>query len=76
MFNGAGVFLTPQGNPVVTGTVISSTTQNNTITDLSNGLTNCITKDGQSTPTNNIPLGNNKLTGLANATNPQDAVAL
>lgn len=75
-FNGSGVFSLAASNPVVTGTVISSTWANNTLADISNGLTDCITKDGQSTPTQNIPMGTFKITGLGNGTNPQDAVAL
>lgn len=33
-----------------------------------NGLSNCLTKDGQSTPTNNIPLAGFQLTNVGNAT--------
>jgi hypothetical protein len=74
-YNGSGVFTLVSGNPVVTGTVISSTVQNNTMADIvNNGLTNCLTKDGQQTPTANIPLGGFRLTGVGNAVNAQDAV--
>jgi hypothetical protein len=37
------------------------------------GLTNCITKDGQTTVTQNIPMSNKRITGLADPVNPQDA---
>lgn len=51
-YNGSGVFnLYTPGNPVVTGTVISSTWANNTLSDIATGLTNCVTKDGQTTAT-------------------------
>lgn len=74
-YNGSGVFSLVAGNPVVTGTVISSTWANQTLADLSaNGLSNALTKDGQTTPTANIPLGGFKLTGLAAATLAGDAV--
>lgn len=74
-YNGSGVFTLVSGNPVVTGTVISSTVQNNTMADIvNNGLTNCLTKDGQQTPTANIPLGGFRLTGVGNAVNLQDAI--
>lgn len=65
-FNGSGTFspYTP-GNPVVTGTVISSTAFNATMTDLAAGLTNAITRDGQSPPSANLPMGGKKLTGLS-----------
>lgn len=67
-FNGSGTFVLVSGNPVVTGTTISSTVQNNTNNDIANGLSNCLTRDGQSTPTSNIPMASFKLTGLAAAT--------
>lgn len=75
-FNGAGTFTLVAGNPVVTGTVISSTVQNNTMTDIANGLTDCLTKDGQSTPTVSIPMGGFTINSLGNAVNPQDALTL
>ena len=72
-FNGSGTFVLVAGNPVVSGQTISATTQNNTNNDIANGLTNCITKDGQSTPTANLPMGSKKLTGLAAGTNAGDS---
>lgn len=73
-FNGTGTFTLPSGNPVVTGTTISSTWANNTLSDIaSNGLTNCITKDGQTTITANIPFGSNRITGLGAGTAATDA---
>lgn len=75
-FNGTGIFVinTP-GQPVVTGTTITSTAFNALTTDLGNGLTNCLTKDGQSTPTANIKMGSYKLTGLGVATTAGDALS-
>jgi hypothetical protein len=76
-FNGNGVFLinTP-GQPVVSGTTITSTAFNALTTDLASGLTNTITKDGQTNITANIPMSNFKITGLGAGTNPNDAVRL
>ena len=75
-FNGSGTFSLASGNPVVTGTTISSTWCNNTLSDIaSNGLTNCLTKDGQTTPSANIPLGGYKITNLGNGTATTDAAA-
>src|SRR4029079_14275457 len=37
------------------------------------GLSNCITKDGQTVVTQNIPMNNKRITGLADPINPQDA---
>lgn len=72
-FNGSGTFGLASGNPVVTGTTISSTTHNNTMSDIASGLTNCVTRDGQSPATANIPLGSNKITGLAAGASLTDA---
>lgn len=63
--NGSGVFTLVAGNPVVTDTTISSTWANNTLSDIATALTASLTKDGQTTPTANIPMGGFKLTGLA-----------
>lgn len=73
-YNGSGVFSLVSGNPVITGTTISSTWANNTLSDIANnGLTNCLTKDGQQTPTNNIPMGGFRITGLGAGTARTDA---
>ena len=45
--NGSGTFNLTAGNPVVTGTTISSTWANNTLSDIANGLTQSISADGQ-----------------------------
>ena len=37
------------------------------------GLSNCITRDGQTIVTQNIPMNSKRLTGLADPINPQDA---
>lgn len=73
-FNGSGTYNLPAGNPVVTGTTISSTTTNNTNSDIATALTNCITRDGQSTPSANLPMNAKKLTGLAAGTAAGDSV--
>lgn len=74
-FDGNGVFvIDTAGQPVAPNTVISTTVFNALTADLANGLTLCITKDGQSTPTANIPLGGFKLTGVGDPTTPGDAL--
>ena len=73
-FNGSGTFLiNTAGQPVVSGTVISSTAFNSLTADLATGLSTCITKDGQTTPTANIPMGSNRITGLGSAVDATDA---
>ena len=76
-FNGSGTFqINTAGQPVVTGTTITSTAFNALTADLATGLSTCITKDGQTTPTANIPMGSNKITGLAAGTAATDAANL
>ncbi len=74
-WNGSGVFvISGSGLPYVGATVISSTVANQLNTDLATGLTNTICKDGQSTPTANIPFGGFKLTNVGAATALNDAL--
>lgn len=73
-FNGSGTFNLTAGNPVVTGTTISSTWANNTLSDIATGLSNCVTRDGQSPATANLPMGGFKATGLASGTSTGDSV--
>ena len=74
-YNGSGTFLVNSaGQPVVTGTVISSTAFNALTADLATGLSTAITKDGQTTPTANIKLGGFKLTNVGTATTAGDAL--
>jgi len=75
-FNGSGQFVLPAGQPVATGTVIDSTVFNALTSDLATALTNCITRDGQSPATGNIPLGANRITGLAAGVASTDGVNL
>jgi hypothetical protein len=73
--NGSGTYsLYVPGNPVVTGTTISSTWANNTLNDIATALTNSIAKDGQTTPTANLPMGTFKLTGLGAGSASTDSV--
>jgi hypothetical protein len=65
-YNGSGTFvINSTGQPVVTGTVISSTAFNALTADLATGLSTALTKDGQTTPTANLPMGTFKFTGLS-----------
>jgi len=70
--NGSGTYSLPVGNPVVTGTTISSTWANNTLTDIANALTGSLAADGQTTASGNLNMGTNKIINLADPTNAQD----
>jgi hypothetical protein len=55
-YNGSGTFqINTSGQPVVTGTVISSSAFNALTADLATGLSTALTKDGQTTATARIP---------------------
>ena len=74
-YNGSGTFnINSAGQPVVSGTVISSTAFNALTSDLATGLSTALTKDGQTTPTANLPMGGKKITGLGAGTAASDAV--
>jgi hypothetical protein len=66
--DGSGNFNLPAGQPVSTGTTISSTVHNALAADVAAGLTQSLSKDGQTTPTSNLPLGGFKFTGVADGT--------
>jgi hypothetical protein len=70
--NGSGVYTLPAGNPVVTGTTISSTTMNNTLNDIANALTGSLSADGQTPMTSNLNFATSKAVNLGNPTNAQD----
>ena len=73
-YNGTGTFnINTAGQPVVTGTTITSTAFNLLTADLASGLTTALTKDGQTTPTANIPMGTFKITGLGAGSAATDA---
>jgi hypothetical protein len=73
--NGSGTYSLPIGNPVVTGTTISSTWANNTLTDIANALTGSLAADGQTTATGNLNMGTaNRIINLADPASAQDAV--
>lgn len=65
--NGSGTYTLPSGNPVVTGTTISSTWANNTLNDIATALTGSVASDGQTTPSANLPMGGYNHTSVADA---------
>lgn len=66
--NGAGTYSLPAGNPVTTGTTISSTWANNTLNDIGSALTASLAYDGQTIPVANLPMGAYAHTNVGNAT--------
>jgi hypothetical protein len=72
--NGSGTYTLPAGNPVVTGTTISSSWANNTLNDIATALTGSVAADGQTPMSGPLAMGSNKITGLATGTASGDAV--
>ena len=70
--NGSGTYSLPVGNPVVTGTTITSTWANSTLTDIASALTDSLAADGQTTASGNLNMGTNKIVNTGDPTNPQD----
>jgi hypothetical protein len=74
--NGSGIYNLPAGNPVVTGTTITSNWGNTTMSDIATALTGSVAADGQTPITGNIQMGSNKITGMANGTALTDAATV
>jgi len=75
-FNGTGTFLriynwvTDKAN----GVPITASRFDAELEGMATGLSQCITKDGQTTITANIPFNSNKITGLGNGTARTDVI--
>src|SRR6185436_17939472 len=74
-FNGSGVFQRVRNwvADAAAGIKIRADYHDAEDDGFASGLTNCITKDGQTVVTQNIPFNNKRITGLADPVNPQDA---
>lgn len=68
-YNGIGQF-TPLARPTyppATGEIVDAAYYKQVIDDIHTGLTTALTKNGQTTPTANLPMGGKKFTGAADA---------
>ena len=74
--NGSGVYSLPAGNPVVTGTSISSTWSNTTLSDIATALTGSVASDGQTPMTGALDMNSQKVINLLNGTLSTDAINL
>lgn len=73
--NGSGTY-NRAVSPYTAGTTITAATVNSEMDDIATALTQSLSRDGQSPPTANIPMGGFRLTGLANAIASTDAATL
>jgi hypothetical protein len=72
----SGTYTLPAGNPVVTGTTITSTWANTTLSDIATALTGSVATDGTSPMTGILQMGNNKITGVADGTASSDVATV
>jgi hypothetical protein len=72
----SGTYTLPAGNPVVTGTTITSTWANTTLSDIATALTGSVATDGTSGMTGILQMGNNKITGVADGTASSDVATV
>jgi hypothetical protein len=69
--NGSGTYSLPSGNPVVSGTTITSTWANTTLNDMANALTGSLASDGQTPLTGSLNAGGNQITNAGDPTSAQ-----
>jgi len=71
--NGSGTYSLPAGNPVVTGTTITTTWANTTLSDIASSLTGSVAADGQTPMSGTLNMANNKVSAVLDPTSAQDA---
>ena len=69
-----GGYTLPPGYFATDGTTIEVSQHNPVFEDVAQALTDSLPRDGSAPMTGNLAMGSNKITGLAAATNPADAV--
>ena len=72
----SGTYTLPAGNPVTTGTTITSTWANTTFSDVATALTGSVATDGSSPMTGALQMSNNKITGVADGTASTDVATV
>lgn len=70
----AGVYSYPANTAPVSGATIDSAKMNSRFDDLKDAITGSVPVDGSATMTGNLPMGSNKLTGLAAGSTAGDSV--
>jgi hypothetical protein len=71
--NGSGTYSLPAGNPVVTGTTITSSWANSTMQNIADALTQSVASDGQTPMSGVLNMATNKIINVSNPTLAQDA---
>jgi hypothetical protein len=71
--NGSGTYTLPAGNPVVTGTTITSSWANTTMQNIADGLTQSVSSDGQTPMSGALNMATNKINNLGTPAVSTDA---
>ena len=71
--NGSGTYSLPAGNPVVTGTTITSSWANSTLSDIANSLTQSVSADGQTPVTGALNMTGHLINNVTDPVSAQDA---
>ena len=66
--NGSGVYNLPVGNPVVTGTTITSSWANTTMQNIADGLTQSVAADGQTPMSGALNMATNDINNVGTLT--------
>jgi hypothetical protein len=74
--NSSGSYTSPSGDAAVSGATISSVAYNGQNSDFASEITNSLDRLGRGGMEANLPMGSNRITGLANPVGVQDAVTL
>lgn len=71
-----GTYSLPTGTLVNTGDTVQVSQHNPAMQDIAQALTGSLDRDGSSAMRAELPMGGNKITGLADGTNPTDAATV
>jgi len=66
--NGSGTYTLPAGNPVVTGTTITSSWANSTMQNLADALTQSVASDGQTPMSGALNMATNDIDNVGTLT--------
>jgi hypothetical protein len=77
-WSGTGTFsrIVTTVSPATNGTTIDVADQNTYTADVTNGINACLAKNGENTPTSDLPMGGQKHTGVADGVAANDYAAL
>jgi len=66
--NGSGIYNLPSGNPVTTGTTITSSWANTTMQNIADGLTQSVSADGQTPMSGALNMATNNINNVGTLT--------